>query len=290
LAYYKIGDFYMYEQNVEKAIEWFEKGIKADPLYTDNYLNLAMAFHAGGRANEAEKAINRAISIPGLQGKKMLYSYMATYYFQNEKFGDIIRIVEESLKARELSRDLLEILKEMAGLRQNSDSRMPSMADRISDKDKKAALELLGKFPFDGLLHYTNMPVRLYQAPSKIDAMLNADRRLISNWIRKDIQKIIDICKSNGIELIIQNYPVRGSQWTHLSKSYKLANDAIAGIAAENSLPMGDNQAAFTGLGVRQKFYLEAPGGGEHCNSKGYELMARNAYNIILKENILVLK
>jgi len=110
----------------------------------------------------------------------------------------------------------------------------------------------------------------------------------VLKWIENDINNITDICIKQGFKIICMNYPIipppnseetsfwavqAGFIWEHLSR--------------QKNIPFINQDSIFDLLGD-QKISLFEPRftGTEHCNEKGYELMAWNIYKCMLKNKM----
>ncbi|MEJ5267319.1 MAG: SGNH/GDSL hydrolase family protein [Bacteroidales bacterium] len=117
-----------------------------------------------------------------------------------------------------------------------------------------------------------------YFLPHVLKRSANYRDTEIFSWIESDIRSSIDLCHKNGLKIICMNYPLTpppNSEEIHywannVGKIWK-------SIAKEKNLVFVDNDSIFKNLGEKQSEYFEPrKTGSEHCNNKGYELMARN--------------
>jgi lysophospholipase L1-like esterase len=116
-----------------------------------------------------------------------------------------------------------------------------------------------------------------YFLPHVLKRSANYRDTEIFSWIESDIRSSIDLCHKNGLKIICMNYPLTpppNSEEIHywadsVGKMWKR-------IANERNLLFVDNDSIFKSLGEKQSEYFEPhKTGSEHCNNKGYELMAR---------------
>jgi lysophospholipase L1-like esterase len=66
-------------------------------------------------------------------------------------------------------------------------------------------------------------------------------------------------------------------------KTYKLINENIREIAKKEKILLLDNEFIFKQLKNREN-YFEPIQNGDHCNEKGYEIIANNLYSLITKK------
>ena len=113
-----------------------------------------------------------------------------------------------------------------------------------------------------------------------IDELNILENSLTMNWMKSDIEKIIKICKTQKIKIIMQNYPYK---CTSPNQRNLPENIILTNFAKQHNIPLVDNKKIFDSLGTEKDNFF-APDG--HCNAKGYKLMAQSIYNKILEENI----
>lgn len=124
-----------------------------------------------------------------------------------------------------------------------------------------------------------------YFLPHVLKRSANYRDAEIFSWIESDIRSSIELCRRNGLNIICMNYPLippPNSEEIHywadsVGKIWK-------SIAKEKNIVFVDNDSIFKSLGEKQNEYFEPhKTGSEHCNHKGYELMARNIAEKISK-------
>lgn len=98
----------------------------------------------------------------------------------------------------------------------------------------------------------------------------------IRNWIKTDVEKIIDMCNAHNARVVLQNYPVQSGIKSIYTK-----------IARERNIPFVDQHTTFKPYvkkGVRSKEYFVADG---HPNEKGYRMMADNILSVFKKHKLI---
>lgn len=101
----------------------------------------------------------------------------------------------------------------------------------------------------------------------------------IDNWVSKDIEKIIEICNQRKIKILLMNYPMLNKS----SISYSV-NQILSDIAIKHNLPFVDNTMIFDTIETDRLSYFISDG---HCSDKGYQLMAQNIFNTLLKNKLI---
>jgi hypothetical protein len=80
----------------------------------------------------------------------------------------------------------------------------------------------------------------------------------IQAWLRRDLNRIADICQQEQVPLLLFNYP------------NQFVSSTIEAVAAERKLPCVDIESHFRDLPERETYFVS----DGHPNSKGYALMA----------------
>ncbi|MDD5730481.1 MAG: GDSL-type esterase/lipase family protein [Candidatus Omnitrophica bacterium] len=100
----------------------------------------------------------------------------------------------------------------------------------------------------------------------------------LSGWLKHDLAQMLALCRKNRINVIIQDYPVKYAD----DISLKHINSILKEAADESGAIFVGNAAVFDGL--------PKDNGGEvyfarddHCNAKGYGLMAKNVFDKLNK-------
>jgi len=98
----------------------------------------------------------------------------------------------------------------------------------------------------------------------------------IETWLAGDLEDIASVCRKNGVQLVVQNYPY----------PHKAANKALAALSGEYRFPFVDNCSHFSRLTAQehwQKYFLD----DDHCTPQGHAVMARNVYDVLGKSGLL---
>ncbi len=81
----------------------------------------------------------------------------------------------------------------------------------------------------------------------------------VSEWIRRDLEEIVDESRASGVQVILQNYPV----------DYAVANTALEELATRKSLTLADHRSRFASLEPRSDFLFD----DDHATVRGNEEM-----------------
>lgn len=110
--------------------------------------------------------------------------------------------------------------------------------------------------------------------------------REVFDWIERDINTITDICSKQGYKVVCMNYPITPPPNSdEISFWAAHVGDIWEKTAKTKAVPFIDQDSIFSLYGDNKGTLFEpAFTGSEHCNEKGYELMALNVY-FCIKQN-----
>lgn len=138
--------------------------------------------------------------------------------------------------------------------------------NRLGDKKEAELVKLKSYFKSK---YYGNKKSRLLKI---IEADLDFSKKeTISKVLEYDLERIVRLARENRVTLILQTYP----------RSI-LENITIETISRKYNSCLANNEIIFKEK-ARSDFFV-ADG---HCNEKGYELIAENVYDILVKEEML---
>ena len=104
LTYNQIGVCEDFKKNIDKAIENYELGIKADTTYYTNYLNIAKCYIGKKELETAEKYITKVIEINSSKYSVALANLHLTIVYFNQN-RDCTEIMKQFEKAEILKND-----------------------------------------------------------------------------------------------------------------------------------------------------------------------------------------
>ncbi len=113
-------------------------------------------------------------------------------------------------------------------------------------------------------------------APARSAALLlRREEKAASAWVRHDLNKMVDVCQSRGIPVILQDYPHDTG-----------VNAVLRSIAHDRNVPIVRHREVFeamleAGTPLSDLFVPDM-----HCNDRGYEIMARNIYQALEAMNL----
>ena len=92
----------------------------------------------------------------------------------------------------------------------------------------------------------------------------------VREWILSDLTKVVETCREQDVQVVIQNYPI----------DYPLANSALKELTETHSLPFVDNLSRFRDLEPKAEYIYD----DDHCTSKGRRIMAQNVATTLFHE------
>lgn len=268
--YYEMGCLYLNERDIQKGIEAYEKGIEVDPDVDNNYIGVAAGLQMTGRIDEAIEWIHKGMK----RNPDNLNYYNQLIMFYNYS-GNYAKQIDWAMKGIARNPQIGNFYRYLVMLPDEEKSRFKDTIDAF-----------LEKYPQSSNKRFINLEHPCFYDRGDVDVKTTfGDRQEeILAWVRHDHERVIEMCKRRGIDLIIQSYPLRREE-NFWSGTVRFVNKDINKTAKEYNIPFVDQYTIFNTLGNKLDEYLEPPGGSEHCNAKGYRLMAKNLYSEIVSGN-----
>ncbi|MFA5090996.1 MAG: tetratricopeptide repeat protein [Candidatus Omnitrophota bacterium] len=260
-CYHIIGSAYAQQAYYDEAIKWFKNGLKVNPLDSDCYYGIGFAYESQSRYAEAIEWFMRGVEVDPADSN--CYAGLARSVYGKE--GDYDKAVSYLSKYLENSEDDLDMLNVNIARFYSSLKKDAERSRLLGFLSKDTSIK---RFTDKG---YINMLEKSLSTKSM--------NKAIEEWIVYDLGSIINICKRNGIKVILQDYPFPYPN----SRAY---SHILYNVAGSNSVPFISNYQLFYDLlkkGAQQKEYFSSDG---HCNARGYKIMAGNIYDKIARENM----
>jgi lysophospholipase L1-like esterase len=266
MNYYNVGVYFLYERDFESAIEWFNKGITIDPYLGNNYLGIYKAYIL----------MNPEALIKWLNNKynndNNNYHIINMQYLINRNLGNT---KEANYWLRKINTYDNQHNKYYF---KNSSEQYFSQPMNALEKNIHNYYLQMQSAPLDSfMVQYPNFHIA--------DKYLEINNTKIFDWIKSDLELIIQICKDNGIRLILMNYPYQNE--TNIAIHLRPVNNIIELVAKKNSINLINNKKNFDALGRNSIEYYEPINQGYHPNEKGYKLMADDIYNYLIKNKLI---
>ncbi|MDY0324327.1 MAG: SGNH/GDSL hydrolase family protein, partial [Candidatus Carbobacillus sp.] len=108
---------------------------------------------------------------------------------------------------------------------------------------------------------------------------------LIFNWMRNEIEAVVNICLKQSYPVICMNYPIiPPPNSKEISYWARNTGEIWQQTAQRHNLVFINQDSIFSLFGNNKKDLFEPVfSGSEHCNEKGYALMAKNIYTAIVE-------
>jgi len=271
---YNIGIFYLRKSNYNIAIYYFNKGILLSKNNYKNYEGLSFAYKRLGLFEISKKYLIEGIKY--CNNNYILLYEAADICIRLGHIDEAYKFLENAIKISNTCGNCYYLLQKIKSIYNND-----------LQKNKIDSINII--YPIDSNLYVFDYFKKnsFYEFSNTNYYLKNklSDNKELTDWINNDLLKIIDICKTKGIKLIIQNYPVaphikfmKDNTVTNPELNYK--------IAKQYNIPYVNNNKIFSLLYENAEDYFEPPNCGEHPNDKGYNLMAKNVFDEIIKNKI----
>jgi tetratricopeptide (TPR) repeat protein len=307
--YNNYGVFLVRIHEFENAVNWFKASIATDSLNYYNYEGVAYALISEKKYNDAALFLKDAVrknnnpDLYSLLGyiyslmpdydqaarwlkkgleinsrKGILYYQLGKIYFLQDKNEESISILLKGIETEPYCIDYYDFLSFINKKSNNKD-------ERINMAFKKDSISSGKLFSYNDTIDIKRFIYRLSTTSGEtgniceINGELDNNIEGISEWLKTDVLKIIEICKEKHVKLLIQNYPLN-----HIPPPDFSANTVLKDCALSDDVYFADNVKFFIGSGLPLNYFFVPD---EHCNNKGYELMARNIFNKIISEKII---
>jgi len=270
--------------NREEALEWFKKGIKINDKDARSYGGIGWIYFSEGKQEKAIELFKKGITLD--QKDSSCHGGMGWISFYQEKYEEAIEWFKkgvaidsrnsynynglgESYKVLGKHAEAIEWFKKAIELAPNNSSNYCGILESVIVEEKHIEMT---KFLQDTVPNAS--------LAADFIKMLNKKNNIskeILLWTKTDMEKIIQICSNKGIKMILSNYP---------KGNVRLSNK-VKNLAWKYKIPFVDNLRIFSFLRAPGKkeedyFYID-----EHCNDRGYEMIAKNIYDVIIKEKMI---
>ncbi len=285
-AYMALGENYQKQGRYNDAEDLYHKLITDQPYRIWAYVRLAKSYIMRERFEEAEKLFKKALEFNTAQD--LIYDAMASY---NEKLGRYKEAATWYKKSLELNpkpytyTELAWIymqlgqFDEAVGMFINVIGLYPGEFDNYyallkayefqSQYDADDIMAFFSKLEKENPTLRENEEFRNYVFFFKNRVQMEKE---IDAWLENDLERIVQLCRMNNINLIIQNYPY----------AYHSANKVLENVANKNGVSFVDNYAVFNKFPPQEKdkFFSDF----DHCTKEGHRIMADDIYKVLVKE------
>jgi lysophospholipase L1-like esterase len=107
-------------------------------------------------------------------------------------------------------------------------------------------------------------------------------------WALGDLMEMVQLCKQNGITVLVMNYPVADPPRSkNLLPWARYISEAIREKALAEELDFLDITRVFDQLGPNKSQYQHTDYEDDHCNARGYAFIAERLYEHIINKGYL---
>lgn len=270
--YFYIGLYNYRMQNIEEAKKWFEMGINIDPNFGNNYILLNYCYtYYSNDLNAGIKWLEEKIRLE--PNNPVWKEMIAENYYKTGNKDEAMKWLQESQR---VDSNTLKI--RYSAVKQSEQNLLEKRATDIDARFKE-----IGKNPLGAALGFM-----YFQEDISKDKIVSGNKKYVLSWIKGDLEKIVQICRKNNVQLLLQCYAVKPEDnfWTRIAAE---VNGVVRDVAEEYSVPAVDNEEIFNSLGIKEKEYFTPYPNDAHPNEKGYGLMAQNIYNKMISEKMISL-
>lgn len=285
-VYRNLGENYQKQSKYHKAEALFQKMIDRYPDRVWPYISLANHYVVQGEYREADVLFSQALKLDS--DREFVYSAMADYYGRVGKYDQAEAMYRRSLELKSDENTFIELA-------------WINLKLGKFDEAMKIILQAIKLYPTEFANQY--FLLRIYEMQSVYDAaallrffsdiqaenpalrdseefqgyvyFLKNRQKIedkIDDWLRDDLNKIVQLCRANNIRLIIQNYPF----------PYHAANRVLKEVAFKESVPFVDNYSVFENIPEeeRETYFSDF----DHNTKEGHRIIAENVYRLLVKE------
>lgn len=102
----------------------------------------------------------------------------------------------------------------------------------------------------------------------------------VYKWLEDDLEEIVELCRKNGITLVMQNYPF----------PFHKANETLEMVAKRHNIPFVNNYKVFSRLTAPgEENWHDYFADDDHCTALGYSIMRDNVFKVLVKSGIVKL-
>jgi tetratricopeptide (TPR) repeat protein len=250
------GDEYKRQRRYRQAREYFEKALQIDPRRPEGYDEIGLVHKELSELDQATEYFKKAISVDSHYSPA--YNNLGWIHINRRQFAVAMGLFKKAI--------LLD-----PGFAPNYSAMASVYRFTPDDTIRRDVKAFLGKLKYE--MHIENPS--LANTLALIEDEERGQGDAVERWIAHDIGKVIDICKAHGVAVIMQGYP--GGQ----------LNVILKDVAETHQVPFVENCAVFEELLKtipRQGLFASDNG---HCNGRGYGIMARNVYEMMLRQGIV---
>lgn len=253
-ALFELAECHLLERNFSESFSIYKNILKLNPASVKAYIGLGNYYRLQHQFIEAETAYKKAIELntdiqdPEPEG---YYAYLA---ITQGKYNIAFEYFSKAVEKAPWIEELYYFLARSFELQSQYDSKY------FVDLYNRILLKSPGIKKNETISNY----IKYFSNRSEWEERLN-------DWLRADLDKIVEICKTNNIQLIIQNYPY----------PYNSANKILEETANKYSLPFIDNYSVFKEL-VKKDGWNHYFTDFDHCTEEGLLIMANNVYKSLI--------
>lgn len=238
--------------NSLETMQLFKEGINTNSKYSNNYCSLGWAYLHKYDYDKAMQLFKKGIKANARDSRN--YDGMGNAYRNQGNYDEAIKWFKKGIKVNPAYEPNYHRISQIlyCDIRKYKYNEMIEFLSK-SIPSNPIALDFIKMFKKKNNINYE-----------------------INNWLKTDLENIINICRRQKIAIILQTYPYDF-----------IYGDTIKEVVRKYSIPLVDNYQLFNELvnkGKKIKSYFIPDG---HCNAEGYKVIAENVYNTLKVNNLI---
>lgn len=242
--YLEMAQSYRYQKKYETAAGIYQQGLGLNDQQGLVYKDLGEMYFKQGKVNEAQKMFELALNY---HGDEHIFDRLMGIYFKQGRYEEVIKY---SLKNIRIT---------------------PTNFDHYYPLVK--AYEFQNQYNAKDINHFLKSIARQHEELSDdptfqkyLELFANEEQiqERIYAWFDADLDRIVQLCRENNIQLIVQSYPY----------PYTAVNEYLQKFAEEHALSFIDHYRIFQALPNTTDYFVDS----DHCTVEGHRLMAQNIF------------
>jgi tetratricopeptide (TPR) repeat protein len=301
LDYNGVGWAFMDKKKYKEAIKWFKKGLTTNPFDAEACYGLAIANHNNHNTKEALPWLFKYIrfspyvtkgkypevinllkaAIASTPEDAEPYKFLGLVYLEKYDYNNALKYFKYAADRDPNDEEAVANLGRIWQILHNNAKALQYYKKALllnsEDTDKLIASILQiyeGGNDYEGAVQFFESLTKIKPEFKPYLELFKKKQGIdtgIEKWLKDDIEKMLKLCQQRNITLVLMDYP-RG-----IIIHSGLRSQILKRTAARNELMFVDNVSLFKNLPNQESYFM--PDG--HCNSKGYGVIAQNAYAVI---------
>ena len=242
--YLEMAHSYRYQKKDDVAAGIYQQALGLNVEQGFVYKDLGEMYFKQGNIDEAQRMFELALNF---HGDEHIFDRLMGIYFKAGRYEDVIKYSLKNIRIAPTNFDhYYPLVKAYEFQNQYRAKDINHFLNGIADQHEN----LRDDPTFQEYLE-------LFENEEQVQERIYA-------WFDADLDKIVQLCRENNIELIVQNYPY----------PYTAVNEYLQSFAVDHALPFIDQYSKFQALPNTSSYFVDS----DHCTVEGHRLMAQNIF------------